>query len=176
MDSTAYQTNKAADASDIVAAALDREGIKPSGMGVFGEDYLFLVRGRPHVSAGFRALLETPVALLVALWQAAFMYAFVHDAVQFFRHGHNTIWLHHIPRGVWFGIERLDTAVFFFLAASVPLFVLNLGWGLMAAAITGRLRPVILLSGLTGLVPLRAFASRLMPLDRTSNRSGGRYL
>lgn len=126
--------------------------------------------GRPHLRIGARVLLRHPLALLIALAQAALIAALVHDTKLFVDSSLRSAqalppyWLFTL-------LPRPDLRSHPFILA-LPLLTylfpalaaINVGWSIMAAVLARKIpRPASLLSGLMGLVPLRLVAWFLCP-------------
>jgi len=150
-----------ASAADIISAALIRENAHPKALGTFG--YLSLIKGRPHLYYGLRALLSHPALPFLALLQIGIVYVVVHDIGQSIAQYPDFLLLgevfstvsHYFPRWTFINIGILS---------SIPLFViLNMSWGVMAAIISKKYRGSMFMSGIGGLVSFRLMSFRYIP-------------
>jgi hypothetical protein len=158
------QLNSPDVAANIVASALARDQVSPEALGTLGS--IWLTKGRPHLRTGFKALLAHPAALLVAVLQASLVYVITYDIYDMTRQHPSPILLGSLFSLVKSSGIHLPFIRFAFFA-SIPLFVLlNVGWGVMASVVCNkgqRFRLKSLLSGITGLIPLRFVSERFMP-------------
>lgn len=118
------------------------------------------IPGRPHLKVGSKILLQHPLSLLIAIIQMTLTVVLAHD-----------LFLTIIPSGDFFVIQFASTSLWIspslihpFLFVATSLYLINVGWSVMAADIAGKpLHPKLLLAGLMGWLPMVSIKEFLLP-------------